>query len=112
MDWSVPAWKELRKGDPLSPLLSNLVLDELDRELERRGHRYLRYADDCNIYVRSQRAGQRVMEGITRFITNKLKLKVNETKSAVARPQERKFLGFSFSAGPEISARSRAWCPD
>src|SRR6184192_553517 len=86
----------------LSPLLSNLVLDELDRELERRGHRYLRYADDCNIYVRSQRAGQRVIEGITRFITHKLKLKVNESKSAVARPQERKILGFSFSTGPEI----------
>ena len=86
----------------ISPLLSNLVLDELDRELERRGHRYLRYADDCNIYVRSERAGQRVMESITRFITHKLKLKVNETKSAVARPQERKLLGFSFSAGPEI----------
>ena len=100
-------WKKLRspsvsKRGPLSPLLSNLVLDELDRELERRGHRYLRYADDCNIYVRSQRAGQRVMESITRFITQKLKLKVNETKSAVARPQERKLLGFSFSAGPEI----------
>ena len=79
-----------------SPLLSNLVLDELDRELERRGHRYLRYADDCNIYVRSQRAGQRVMESVTRFITQELKLKVNEAKSAVARPQERKFLGFRF----------------
>src|ERR1051325_5630410 len=90
------------QGGPLSPLLSNLVLDELDRELERRGHRFVRYADDCNIYVRSQRAGQRVMEGITRFITNKLKLKVNEAKSAVARPQERKFLGFSFTAGPEV----------
>jgi RNA-directed DNA polymerase len=90
------------QGGPLSPLLSNLVLDELDRELERRRHRYLRYADDCNIYVRSRRAGQRVMEGITRFITRQLKLKVNETKSAVARPQERKFLGFSFSAGPEV----------
>jgi RNA-directed DNA polymerase len=90
------------QGGPLSPLLSNLVLDELDRELERRGHRYVRYADDCNIYVRSPRAGQRVMESLTRFITQKLKLKVNETKSAVARPQERKFLGFSFSAGPEI----------
>jgi RNA-directed DNA polymerase len=74
------------QGGPLSPLPSNLALDELDRELERRGHRYLRYAD-CNIYVRSQRAGQRVIEGITRFITHKLKLKVNETKSAVARPQ-------------------------
>src|SRR5208337_755126 len=90
------------QGGPLSPPLSNLVLDELDRELERRGHRYLRYADDCNIYVRSQRAGQRVMASITRFITQKLKLKVNETKSAVARPQERKLLGFSFSTGPEI----------
>src|SRR6266699_6610537 len=76
----------------LSPLLSNLVLDELDRELERRGHRYLRYADDCNIYVASERAGQRVMESITQFITHQLKLKVNEAKSAVARPQERKIL--------------------
>ena len=97
-----PSVEGTPQGGPLSPLLSNLVLDELDRELERRGHRYLRYADDCNIYVRSERAGQRVMEGITRFITRKLKLKVNETKSAVARPQERKFLGFSFSAGPEV----------
>src|SRR6266567_7468094 len=90
------------QGGPLSPLLSNLVLDELDRELERRGHRYARYADDCNIYVRSEQAGQRVMKSITRFITNKLKLKVNEAKSAVAKPQERKFLGFSFTAGPEV----------
>src|ERR1700690_4194030 len=97
-----PSVEGTPQGGPLSPLLSNLVLDELDRELERRGHRYLRYADDCNIYVRSQRAGQRVMEGITRFITRQLKLKINETKSAVARPQERKFLGFSFSTGPEI----------
>src|SRR5271165_7024137 len=97
-----PSVEGTPQGGPLSPLLSNLVLDELDRELERRGHRYLRYADDCNIYVRSERAGQRVMESIARFITQKLKLKVNETKSAVARPQERKFLGFSFSAGPEI----------
>src|ERR1700675_4860113 len=90
------------QGGPLSPLLSNLVLDELDRELERRGHRFVRYADDSNIYVRTERAGQRVMESVTRFITQKLKLKVNETKSAVTRPQERKFLGFSFSAGPDI----------
>src|SRR5215470_7052029 len=89
----------------LSPLLSNLVLDELDHELERRGHRFVRYADDCNIYVRSERAGQRVMESISRFITQKLKLKVNEAKSAVARPQERKFLGFSFTAGPDIKRR-------
>ena len=78
------------------------MLDELDRELERRGHRFVRYADDCNIYVRSERAGQRVMESITRFITRKLKLRVNETKSAVARSQERKFLGFSISPGPEV----------
>jgi RNA-directed DNA polymerase len=85
------------QGGPLSPLLSNIVLDELDRELERRGHRFVRYADDCNIYVRSQRAGERVMENVTGFITKKLKLKVNSAKSAVARPWERKFLGFSFT---------------
>src|SRR3974377_34547 len=97
-----PSVEGTPQGGPLSPLLSNLVLDELDQELERRGHRFVRYADDCNIYVRSERAGQRVMDSITRFITQKLKLKVNEAKSAVARPQERKFLGFSFTAGPEI----------
>ena len=85
------------QGGPLSPLLSNIVLDEFDRELERRGLRFARYADDSNIYVRSQRAGERVMGSITRFITTKLKLKVNEPKSAVARPWERKFLGFSFT---------------
>ncbi|MBA3573228.1 MAG: group II intron reverse transcriptase/maturase [Pyrinomonadaceae bacterium] len=97
-----PSVEGTPQGGPLSPLLSNLVLDELDRELERRGHRFVRYADDSNIYVRSEQAGQRVMESIKRFITKKLKLKVNEAKSAVARPQERKFLGFSFSAGPEV----------
>jgi RNA-directed DNA polymerase len=97
-----PSVEGTPQGGPLSPLLSNLVLDELDRELEHRGHRFVRYADDCNIYVRSERAGQRVMESITRFITQKLKLKVNESKSAVARPQERKFLGFSVTAGPEV----------
>src|SRR6202158_4881677 len=97
-----PSAEGTPQGGPLSPLLSNLVLDELDRELERRGHRFVRYADDSNIYVRSERAGQRVMESVTRFITQKLKLKVNEAKSAVARPQERKFLGFSFTAGPEV----------
>jgi RNA-directed DNA polymerase len=97
-----PSVEGTPQGGPLSPLLSNLVLDELDRELEQRGHRFVRYADDCNIYVRSERAGQRVMESVTRFITQKLKLKVNEAKSAVARPQERKFLGFSFTAGPEV----------
>jgi RNA-directed DNA polymerase len=85
------------QGGPLSPLLSNIVLDEFDRELERRGLRFARYADDCNVYVRSRRAGERVMASITRFITTKLKLKVNEQKSAVARPWERKFLGFSFT---------------
>jgi RNA-directed DNA polymerase len=97
-----PSVEGTPQGGPLSPLLSNLVLDELDRELERRGHRFVRYADDCNIYIRSERSGQRVMESIKRFITQRLKLKVNETKSAVARPQVRKFLGFSFSDGPEI----------
>jgi len=97
-----PSVEGTPQGGPLSPLLSNLVLDELDRELERRGHRFVRYADDSNIYVRSQRSGQRLMESITRFITHKLKLKVNEAKSAVARPQERKFLGFSFTDGPEV----------
>jgi RNA-directed DNA polymerase len=86
------------QGGPLSPLLSNIVLDELDRELERRGLRFARYADDSNIYVRSRRAGERVMERITRFITTKLKLQVNQQKSAVARPWERKFLGFSFTS--------------
>jgi len=89
------------QGGPLSPLLSNVVLDELDRELERRGHCFARYADDCNIYVRSRRAGERVKRSITGFITRRLKLKVNEQKSAVARPAERKFLGFSFTARGE-----------
>jgi hypothetical protein len=89
----------------ISSLLINLVLDELDWELERRSHRFVRYADDCNIYVRNEQAGQRTMESITQFITQKLKLKVNETKSAVARPQQRKFLGFSFTTGPEVKRR-------
>lgn len=93
------------QGGPLSPLLSNLVLDELDREMERRGHRFVRYADDCNIYVRSATAGRRVMRNITRFITRRLKLKVNESKSAVARTAERKFLGFSISNAKEPKRR-------
>ena len=97
-----PSVEGTPQGGPLSPLLSNLVLDELDQELERRGHRFVRYADDSNIYVRSKRAGQRVMESIRRFITQKLRLQVNEAKSAVARPQDRKFLGFTFTKGPEI----------
>jgi RNA-directed DNA polymerase len=93
------------QGGPLSPLLSNLVLDELDRELERRQHRFVRYADDCNIYVASERAGKRVMQSVTGFLRRRLKLKVNEAKSAVARPQERRFLGFSFTGGAEPRRR-------
>jgi RNA-directed DNA polymerase len=93
------------QGGPLSPLLSNLVLDELDKELEKRGHKFVRYADDCNIYVRSERAGQRVMEGVSAFISGKLKLKVNESKSAVARPKDRKFLSFSFTSGKKVKRR-------
>ena len=93
------------QGGPLSPLLSNLLLDDLDRELERRGHRFVRYADDCNIYVKSERAGQRVMEGVKDFLTRKLKLKVNTSKSAVARPKDRKFLGFSFTWGESAKRR-------
>ena len=93
------------QGGPLSPLLSNIVLDEFDRELERRGLRFARYADDSNIYVRSRRAGERVMGSLTRFLTTKLKLKVNQQKSAVARPWERKFLGFSFTADREPKRR-------
>ena len=85
------------QGGPLSPLLSNLVLDDLDKELTRRGHRFCRYADDCNIYVCSRRAGERVMASVSRFLTRKLRLKVNQAKSAVARPEARKFLGFSIS---------------
>jgi group II intron reverse transcriptase/maturase len=82
------------QGGPLSPLLSNIVLDELDRELDRRGHCFVRYADDCNIYVRSERAGKRVMASIVQFIEKRLRLKVNESKSAVALPSERHFVGF------------------
>jgi RNA-directed DNA polymerase len=92
-----PVDKGTPHGGPLSPLLSNLVLDDLDKELARRGLRFCRYADDCNIYVRSHRAGMRVMASVSRFLTNRLKLRVNETKSAVARPEERRFLGFSVS---------------
>jgi hypothetical protein len=89
------------QGGPLSPLLANIILDDLDKELEKRGHKFVRYADDCNIYVKSKRAAPifdgypRVMESITAFLKNKLKLKVNEQKSAVDRPWKRKFLGFS-----------------
>ncbi len=93
------------QGGPLSPLLSNIVLDELDQELGRRHLRYARYADDSNIYVRSRRAGERVMASLTEFITSKLKLKVNQAKSAVARPWQRKFLGFSFTLHREPQRR-------
>jgi len=96
------------QGSPLSPFLSNVVLDELDKELEARGHRFCRYADDSNIYVRSLRAGERVMAGISRFITGRLKLKVNESKSAVDRPQNRSFLGFSFTGGKSANRRKIA----
>ena len=85
------------QGGPLSPLLSNIMLDDLDKELERRGHRFCRYADDCNVYVRSRHAGERVMESLTRFLEQKLRLKVNREKSAVGRPWERKFLGYSMT---------------
>src|SRR5271167_2318317 len=100
------------QGGPLSPLLSNIVLDEFDRELERRGLRFARYADDSNIYVRSRRAGERVMESLTRFIMSKLKLKVNQQKSAVARPWERKFLGFSFTSAGTPKRRIAAKAVD
>ena len=93
------------QGGPLSPLLSNIVLDVLDHELERRGHRFVRYADDCNIYVRSERAGHRVMESVTRFTERKLKLRVNPRKSGVGLVSQRKFLGFSFSTGKQIKRR-------
>lgn len=102
------------QGGPLSPLLSNIVLDELDWKLDERGHRFVRYADDANIYVKSQRAGQRVMEGVKAFIERRLRLKVNENKSAVAKPQDRHFLGFSLKRKPKdgvvevgLSKRSR-----
>ena len=89
------------QGGPLSPLLSNVVLDELDRELARRGHRFVRYADDANVYVRSERAGRRVMASLTRFIEGRLRLKVNQAKSAVARPEDRHFLGFRLRLDPQ-----------
>ncbi|MDQ0902888.1 group II intron reverse transcriptase/maturase [Paenibacillus sp. V4I7] len=93
------------QGGPLSPLLSNIVLDELDKELEKRGHRFVRYADDCNLYVKTKRAGERVKASVTRFIETRLKLKVNQAKSAVDRPWKRKFLGFSFSVNKEPKVR-------
>jgi len=93
------------QGGPLSPLLSNIVLDLLDKELEKRGHRFVRYADDCNVYVKSERAGQRVLASIGSFIEKKVRLKLNREKSAVGKPSERKFLGFSFTGGKEPRRR-------
>src|ERR1700682_2137248 len=93
------------QGGPLSPLLSNLMLDVLDKQLEKRGHRFVRYADDCNIDGRSQRRGERVMAGIERFLAKRLRLKVNKAKSAVAKPSVRKFLGFSYTSGREPRRR-------
>jgi group II intron reverse transcriptase/maturase len=93
------------QGGPLSPLLSNILLDKLDKELERRGHKFVRYADDCNIYMKSKKAGERVMNSITNFIEMKLKLKVNREKSAVDRPWKRKFLGFSFTINKKPKVR-------
>lgn len=89
------------QGGPLSPLLSNIMLDDFDRKLEERGLRFVRYADDCNIYVKSERAGKRVMEAVVRYLTKDLKLKVNQQKSAVDNPGNRKFLGFTFTTGKE-----------
>ena len=93
------------QGGPLSPLLANILLDDLDRELTKRGLRFVRYADDCNIFVASKRAGERVMESVTHFVEGKLKLKVNRDKSAVARPWNRKFLGFSFLSNKQATIR-------
>jgi RNA-directed DNA polymerase len=100
-----PTLEGAPQGGPLSPLLSNIVLDELDRELEKRGHYFVRYADDCNIYVKTRKAGERVKASVTEFIETKLKLKVNQAKSAVDRPWKRKFLGFSFSVDKKPKVR-------
>ncbi len=93
------------QGSPLSPLLSNIVLDELDKELETRGHKFCRYADDCNIYVRSRKAGDRAMQSIGKFVENKLRLRVNQLKSAVSRPWRRVFLGYSFTSDRNAKLR-------
>jgi RNA-directed DNA polymerase len=111
-----PAREGTPQGGPLSPLLSNILLDELDKELERRGHTFCRYADDCNIYVSSRRAGERVMESVSRFLEKRVRLKLNRDKSAVDRPWKRKFLGYSMTAdrtprlkvAPESEKRLRA----
>lgn len=105
---TTPTEKGAQQGGPLSPLLSNILLDLLDKELERRGLAFVRYADDCNIYVKSQRAGERVMTSITEFIEKKLKLKVNCSKSAVDKPSIRKFLGFTVGTGGKISPAKKS----
>lgn len=93
------------QGGPLSPLLSNILLDDLDQELERRGHSFCRYADDCNVYIASRRAGERVLDSITRYVEEYLQLKVNREKSRVTRPWQRKFLGYTFSAHKQCKVR-------
>ncbi len=100
----MPVTEGTPQGGPLSPLLSNLLLDDFDKELEKRGLKFARYADDCNVYVKSERAGNRVMAGLTHWLNRKLKLKVNAKKSAVAHPETRKFLGYSFRRGRKV------WC--
>lgn len=97
-----PVTEGTPQGGPLSPLLSNVLLDDFDKELEKRGLKFVRYADDCNIYVKSERAGRRVMEGLTHWLSRKLKLKVNAKKSAVAQPETRKYLGYSFRRGRKV----------
>lgn len=103
-DWQ-SAEEGTPQGGPLSPLLANLLLDDLDKELEKRGHKFVRYADDCNIYVKSERAGQRVLNSITRWLSVQLKLTVNAQKSAVDRPWNRSFLGFTFTRGSKPKRR-------
>jgi RNA-directed DNA polymerase len=93
------------QGGPLSPLLSNILLDDLDKELERRGHCFVRYADDCNVYVQSRPAGERVMASLERFLVNRLRLRINREKSAVARPWHRKFLGYTVTVHRETKLR-------
>ncbi|MBJ6430975.1 group II intron reverse transcriptase/maturase [Enterobacter hormaechei] len=100
-----PVTEGTPQGGPLSPLLSNLLLDDFDKELEKRGLKFARYADDCNIYVKSERAGNRIMARLTHWLGRKLKLKVNAKKSAVARPSMRKFLGYSFTGRKKVRCR-------
>ena len=97
------------QGGPLSPLLANLLLDEVDKELERRGLRFCRYADDLNVYVRSDAAGERVMASVTRFVEKRLRLRVKRTKSAIAHARERKFLGYRLLAGGRLTIAPQSW---